>query len=157
MSRIIHPNLVRAYTVIIPNNKAYIIMPLMLYGDLKSILKYKYLRALFNQNEYEIKFFVEILEKYIKKLDYIFSFFPFDDNWMEDLIKCFKKKNFFKDEFTIKIHEALYNLNKKIRFEEGILYIKNSLVLRGVLDEYGKLNSGYIFVKIAPNNILCIL
>ena len=118
----------------------------------KILLNYKYLRALFNQNEYKINFFVEILEKYIKNLDYIFSFFPFDHYWMEDLIKCFKKKNFFKDEFTIKIHEALYNLNKKIRFEEGIIYIKNSLVLRGVLDEYGKLNSGYIFVKIAPNN-----
>ena len=50
MSRIIHPNLVRAYTVIIPNNKAYIIMPLMLYGDLKSILKYKYLNGIHDES-----------------------------------------------------------------------------------------------------------
>ena len=50
MTRIIHPNLLRAYAVIIPNNKAYIIMPLMLYGDLSSIIKFKYMRGIHDES-----------------------------------------------------------------------------------------------------------
>ena len=50
MTRIIHPNLLRAYAVIIPNNKAYIIMPLMLYGDLSSIIKFKYMKGIHDES-----------------------------------------------------------------------------------------------------------
>ena len=50
MTRIIHPNLLRAYAVIIPNNKAYIIMPLMLYGDLSSIITFKYMRGIHDES-----------------------------------------------------------------------------------------------------------
>ena len=41
MSKINHPNLIKAYAVIIANNNAYIAMPLMLYGDLSSVISYK--------------------------------------------------------------------------------------------------------------------
>ena len=50
MSRIIHPNLVRAYTVIIIKNLAYIIMPLMLYGDLSSIIRFKYIKGIHDES-----------------------------------------------------------------------------------------------------------
>ena len=52
MSKIIHPNLVPAYNVIIFNNKAYIVMPLMLYGDLSSIVNFKYMQGI--HDEYAI-------------------------------------------------------------------------------------------------------
>ena len=50
MSRIIHPNLVRAYTVIIINNLAFIIMPLMLYGDLSKIISFKYQKGIHDES-----------------------------------------------------------------------------------------------------------
>ena len=50
MTRIIHPNLARAYAVITLDNLAYIIMPLMLYGDLKSIISFKYLNGIHDES-----------------------------------------------------------------------------------------------------------
>ena len=50
MTRIIHPNLLRAYAVIIPNNKAYIVMPLMIFGDLSSIIKFKYMKGIHDES-----------------------------------------------------------------------------------------------------------
>ena len=50
MTKIIHPNLVRAYTVISYNQKAYIVMPLLLYGDLSSIISFKFLRGIHDES-----------------------------------------------------------------------------------------------------------
>ena len=50
MSKINHPNLIKAYAVIIANNNAYIAMPLMLYGDLSSVISYKYITGIHDEN-----------------------------------------------------------------------------------------------------------
>ena len=46
MSKIVHPYLIQAYAVIIMDSKAYIIMPLMLYGDLSSIISFKFSKGI---------------------------------------------------------------------------------------------------------------
>ena len=50
MSKINHPNLVPAYAVIIINNIAYIVMPLMLYSDLATILEFKYSQGIHDES-----------------------------------------------------------------------------------------------------------
>ena len=50
MSKINHPNLVPAYAVIIINNIAYIVMPLMLYSDLATILEFKYSKGIHDES-----------------------------------------------------------------------------------------------------------
>ena len=64
MSKIIHPNLVQAYAVIMVDNTAYIIMPLMLYGDLSNIMLFKYSRGIHDENVIAtiMKFCLEALE-----------------------------------------------------------------------------------------------
>jgi len=42
MTEAIHPHLIRTYITIIKKKMMYIIMPLMSYGDLEIILKFKY-------------------------------------------------------------------------------------------------------------------
>ena len=49
MSKIIHPNLINAYAVIIVDCTAYIIMPLMLYGDLSNIISFKYSKGIHDE------------------------------------------------------------------------------------------------------------
>ena len=50
MSRIVHPNLVPSYAVIILDIKAYIIMPLMIYGDLSSIISFRFSKGIHDEN-----------------------------------------------------------------------------------------------------------
>ena len=50
MSKIVHPHLIQAYAIITIDCKAYIIMPLMLYGDLKNILSFKFLKGIHDEN-----------------------------------------------------------------------------------------------------------
>ena len=50
MSRIVHPNLVQSYAVIILETKAYIIMPLMIYGDLSSIIAFRFSKGIQDEN-----------------------------------------------------------------------------------------------------------
>ena len=78
MSRIIHPNLVRAYTVITFNNKAYIIMPLLLYGDLSSIISFKYSKGI--HDEVAIATILKYCLEAIVCLN--------DNNWFHRDIKC---------------------------------------------------------------------
>ena len=78
MSRIIHPNLVRAYTVIIFNNKAYIIMPLLSYGDLSSIISFKYSKGI--HDEIAIATILKYCLEAIVCLN--------DNNWFHRDIKC---------------------------------------------------------------------
>ena len=78
MSRIIHPNLVRAYTVITFNNKAYIIMPLLLYGDLSSIISFKYSKGI--HDEIAIATILKYCLEAIVCLN--------DNNWFHRDIKC---------------------------------------------------------------------
>ena len=49
MSKIVHPNLIKAYAVIIVDCTAYIIMPLMLYGDLSNIISFKYSKGIHDE------------------------------------------------------------------------------------------------------------
>jgi len=49
MSKIVHPNLIRALAVILVETKAYVIMPLMLYGDLKSIINFNYPKGIHDE------------------------------------------------------------------------------------------------------------
>ena len=50
MSRIVHPNLIQSYAVIILDTKAYIIMPLMIYGDLSSIIAFRFSKGVQDEN-----------------------------------------------------------------------------------------------------------
>ena len=50
MSKIVHPNLIQAYAVIMVECKAYIIMPLMLYGDLNNIISFKFSKGIHDEN-----------------------------------------------------------------------------------------------------------
>ena len=50
MSKIVHPNLIKAYAVIILDCTAYIIMPLMLYGDLSNIISFKFSKGIHDEN-----------------------------------------------------------------------------------------------------------
>lgn len=50
MSKIVHPNLIQAYAVIIVDCTAYIIMPLMLYGDLNKIISFKFPKGIHDEN-----------------------------------------------------------------------------------------------------------
>ena len=50
MSKIVHPNLIQAYAVILVESTAYIIMPLMLYGDLSSIISFKFSKGIHDEN-----------------------------------------------------------------------------------------------------------
>ena len=50
MSKIVHPNLIQAYAVILVETTAYIIMPLMLYGDLSSIISFKFSKGIHDEN-----------------------------------------------------------------------------------------------------------
>ena len=50
MSKIDNPNLIKAYAVILVSNKAYIIMPLMLYGDLSNIISFKFSKGIHDEN-----------------------------------------------------------------------------------------------------------
>ena len=49
MSKIVHPNLIPAYSVILVDCKAYIIMPLMLYGDLSNIISFKFSKGIHDE------------------------------------------------------------------------------------------------------------
>ena len=49
MSRIVHPNLIQSYAVIILDIKAYIIMPLMIYGDLSSIISFRFSKGIHDE------------------------------------------------------------------------------------------------------------
>ena len=49
MIKIVHPNLIKAYAVIIVDCTAYIIMPLMLYGDLSNIISFKYSKGIHDE------------------------------------------------------------------------------------------------------------
>lgn len=50
MSKIVHPNLIQAYAVIVVDCTAYIIMPLMLYGDLSKIIAFKFSKGIHDEN-----------------------------------------------------------------------------------------------------------
>ena len=50
MSKIVHQNLIQSYAVIMVDNTAYIIMPLMLYGDLNAIITFKFSKGIHNEN-----------------------------------------------------------------------------------------------------------
>jgi serine/threonine protein kinase len=50
MSKIVHPNLIKAYAVIILDCTAYIILPLMLYGDLSNIISFKFSKGIHDEN-----------------------------------------------------------------------------------------------------------
>ena len=50
MSRIVHPNLIQSYAVILLDTKAYIIMPLMIYGDLSSIIAFRFSKGVQDEN-----------------------------------------------------------------------------------------------------------
>ena len=78
MTKIIHQNLVRAYTVIIVNSKAYIVMPLMLYGDLSSIIKFKYPEGI--HDEFAIITILKCCLEAIVCLN--------ENNWFHRDIKC---------------------------------------------------------------------
>ena len=50
MSKINHPNLIQAYAVIIVDCTAYLIMPLMLFGDLSNIIAFKFSKGIHDEN-----------------------------------------------------------------------------------------------------------
>ena len=119
------------------------------------LLNYQFIRPLlrFIKNH---KIFTEIFQNHINKLNYPFSFLKLNNNSIEQLIEFYSNIRFkYQDQFILRLHESLYNLNKKILKEEGFLYLKNSYILRGVFDynkHHQKLKPGYIYVKISPNN-----
>lgn len=49
MSSLIHPNLIRNYQTIITEKFAYIIMPLMSYGDLSSIIQFRFSKGIHDE------------------------------------------------------------------------------------------------------------
>ena len=101
------------------------------------------------------KIFIKIFENQINELNYFFSFLTSDNDCIEQLIKFYSKIRIYKDQFIFRLHESLYNLNKNILRDEGILYIKDSFILRGIFNNNErdkKLRPGYIYVEISPNN-----
>ena len=50
MSKIVHQNLIQSYAVIMVDDTAFIIMPLMLYGDLSSIISFKFSKGISDEN-----------------------------------------------------------------------------------------------------------
>ena len=78
MTKIKHPNLIGAYAVIAANNNAYIVMPLMQYGDLSSVIKYKFYGGI--HDEIAIAIIMKCCLEAIACLN--------SNNWFHRDIKC---------------------------------------------------------------------
>ena len=49
MSKVTHPSLIGTYCTIITENNAYIMMPLMIYGDLSSIISFHFSKGIHDE------------------------------------------------------------------------------------------------------------
>ena len=78
MSKIVHPNLIQSYAVIIMNDTAFIIMPLMLYGDLNSIISFKFSKGIHDENV------IATIMKYCLEAILCLN----NNNWFHRDIKC---------------------------------------------------------------------
>ena len=78
MSKIIHQNLIQSYAVITKDYIAYLIMPLMLYGDLSTIISFKFSKGIHDENV------IATIMKYCLEAIVCLN----NNNWFHRDIKC---------------------------------------------------------------------